>query len=390
MTAEELVAFAEGLARIAAGGGGAKALANHLAHAAGVDVLVEDASWRHVATAGTGSAMPSSVRSLLDEPRHGETLRRMRDGRPGRTLVVTAADTPLGYLSVFGSGHLDALEHAIRLTGAAIGVEMARESGGTRGRRRTFWERLAAHAYHDLAAARDDAAARSIVLAPQYLAVVLELEAAGEAAATDRAALRAAAADAFRNAEADLGIVERANALLLFVPAQREVDAANARTAAALLARTLAKKQPHLRVCGGSGTAAPAISVAHSIGEAEAAATVARRIFGGGRVCAYEELGAYSLLLRGCDSAGLRAFSTGVLEPLRAYDEKHQTELERTLKLYFAVGENVKTAASTLNVHRHTVFYRLRQINEICKRSLDSPHDQLTLRMALAIDALND
>ena len=74
---------------------------------------------------------------------------------------------------------------------------------------------------------------------------------------------------------------------------------------------------------------------------------------------------------------------------LRAYDEKHQTELIRTLRLYFEVGQNVKTAAAQLNVHRHTVFYRLRQIDEIGGNTLDDPHDQLTLRAALAIDALN-
>ncbi|MDP9024839.1 MAG: helix-turn-helix domain-containing protein, partial [Candidatus Eremiobacteraeota bacterium] len=83
-----------------------------------------------------------------------------------------------------------------------------------------------------------------------------------------------------------------------------------------------------------------------------------------------------------------QAFSARTLAPLRAYDEKHQTELERTLALYFSLGENVKTAAAQLNVHRHTVFYRLRQIAEICGCKLENPHDQLTLRLAIAIDAL--
>ena len=90
------------------------------------------------------------------------------------------------------------------------------------------------------------------------------------------------------------------------------------------------------------------------------------------------------------DVERLRAFATQTLAPLRAYDEKHQTELERTLKLYFKVGQNIKTGAERLNVHRHTVFYRLRQIAEITGRSLESPHDQLTLRLAVAIDELHD
>ncbi len=78
-----------------------------------------------------------------------------------------------------------------------------------------------------------------------------------------------------------------------------------------------------------------------------------------------------------------------MLAPLRAYDAKHQTELERTLKLYFDVGQNVKTASERLNVHRHTVFYRLRQIADISSRSLDSAGDQLTFRLAIAVDELH-
>ena len=41
MTADELVAFAEDLARIAAGGGGPQALAEHLAVRTGTGVFVE-------------------------------------------------------------------------------------------------------------------------------------------------------------------------------------------------------------------------------------------------------------------------------------------------------------------------------------------------------------
>jgi purine catabolism regulator len=138
----------------------------------------------------------------------------------------------------------------------------------------------------------------------------------------------------------------------------------------------------------GVGTRVPFIDLRASIERAQAALTIARRLHGAGKVGIYEELGAYPLLLQGADPAALRAFASATLAPLRAYDEKHQTELERTLHLYFSVGENVKTAADRLNVHRHTVFYRLRQINDICRCKLDDPHDQLTLRMAIAIDAL--
>ena len=62
-------------------------------------------------------------------------------------------------------------------------------------------------------------------------------------------------------------------------------------------------------------------------------------MFGGGKVMPYEELGIYPLLHRGgAQREEWKAFAERVLEPLRAYDEKHQTELVRTLRLFFDVG----------------------------------------------------
>jgi sugar diacid utilization regulator len=252
-----------------------------------------------------------------------------------------------------------------------------------------LWERLAAAAYVDASAARDDAAARGVTLATHYVAIALEAEISDEqTGAADQAALRETAMQTFRSSDADAGLWERGTTLFFFVPAAREIDSANARTAASLLGRSLSKKHPQLRIGGGVGTRVPFMDLHLSVAQAAAALTISRRLYGAGRVGIHDELGAYPLLLAGADATALREFASRTLAPLRAYDEKHQTELERTLRLYFAVGENVKTAAEQLNVHRHTVFYRLRQIGEICGCKLDDPHDQLTLRMAMAIDAL--
>lgn len=387
MTADELVAFAEELNRVAAAGGGCKALADVLARRARVGVLVEDAEWRHLAACGT-SGLPSSVRPFLDA--HApHRYAPLADGRAGRTLAIDAGDKRLGRISVFGARDLDALEHIVRLTAGAIGVELARDQGGQPGRRRAFWERLATQAYVDAAAARDDAAARGVTLATHYVAIALEPEIADpQTAPADQAALRDAALQTLRSPDAETGLWERGATLFFFAPAAREIDSANARTATSLLPRTLAKKHPQLRIGGGVGTRVTFMDLHRSVAQAAAALTISRRLYGTGRIGVHEDLGAYPLLLGGADAAALREFAARILAPLRAYDDKHQTELERTLRLYFSVGENVKTAAEQLNVHRHTVFYRLRQIGEICSCKLDDPHDQLTLRMAMAIDAL--
>jgi DNA-binding PucR family transcriptional regulator len=376
VTSERIVEFAEGLARIAAAGGGPKALAAHLAAQTGGGVLLEDAQWRHLAAAGS-SDLPASARAVVES------------GAPGRCVRVVAGSTHLGWLSMF-AGPDDAGEHLLRLTAAAIAVELARDAGTGRGRRRTFWERLLAGAYHDASAARDDAAAHGVAPAAAYLAIALEAESAAEPhRPAEPAELRALATGVFRAPDADTGFLERGAALLVFVPATREVDASNARTAAKLLPKSASKRRTQLRISGGVGRVETLLALQTSAQSALAALDIGRRIYGPGYVSAYDELGSYPLLYEGANVARMARYAQSVLAPLRAYDEKHQTELERTLKLYFAVGENVKTAAAQLNVHRHTIFYRLRQIGEICGCSLESPHDQLTLRMAVAIDALH-
>jgi len=371
MTPDQLVEFAEGLARVAASGGGPTALAAHLAEITGAGILVEDADWRHIATAGKGP-LPATARGL--------------DNGRASVIPISAGSTQLGWLSIFppSEDKIDALAPIARLAASSIAVELARDAGGVRGRRRAFWERLIGQGYHDAGSAREDASARGITLAPTYLCIALEAEPSEDAMNE----LRSAAGEAFR-VEGDSSMLERGATLVVFVPAQREVDIANARTAASLLPKSIAKRNAALRVSGGVAPPSPVLEMHRAFERASAALAIARRLYGGGRIASYDDLGAYPLLYSGASVEELRTFAQSALEALRAYDEKHQTELERTLRLYFDSGENVKTTASDLSVHRHTVFYRLRQIAEISGRSLESPHDQLTLRLAIAIDALN-
>jgi PucR family transcriptional regulator, purine catabolism regulatory protein len=377
VTPQEIVEFSEALARIAASGGGPKALAAHLAHATHGGVLLEDAQWRPLATAGTGT-IPPSARSVVES------------GATGRSQRIVAGSFEIGWLSLFGTDSAPDAAILLRLTAAAIGVEMARDGRMLRERKGDFWTALLERTIHDASTARDEAAARGIALAPFYLAVALEIESGNDPrAATAASELRALAAELFRSPDADLGAVERGVTLYVFVPAARAVDASNAKTAAGLLPKNLARRKPHLRVSGGVGSVETPVALQASAQSAETALAIGRRIYGAGRVAVYDELGAYRFLYEGADVDRLKAFAAQTLAPLRDYDEKHQTELERTLKLYFNVGQNVKTAAAQLNVHRHTVFYRLRQIGEICATTLDSSHDQLTLRLAVAIDELH-
>ncbi len=331
-----------------------------------------------IAAAGSGP-IPSSARNVVES------------GAPGRATRLCSGNAHVGWLSLFANGPAREADLLLRLTAAAIGVELGRDAPALREGRGSFWEALLARTFHDANAARDEGAARGIALAPSYLTVALEAEAVDPPrGAVDTAELRALASDAFRSDDADLGFLEQGFSLLIFVPAIRSIDASNSKTAASLLPKSAAKRKGHLRISGGIGRVETLLSLHAGAATAQAALAIGRRIYGSGHVAAYEELGAYPLIYEGADVERLRAFAAEALAPLRLYDEKHQTELERTLKLYFRLGQNVKTAAEALHVHRHTVFYRLRQIAEISGRSLDTSHDQLTLRLAVAIDELHD
>ncbi len=397
ISGEGLVEFAEALARIASTGGGPKALAAHLATTLDAAVLVEDADWRHIALAGAGArAIPPSGREAIAAAHAGSNgfarLSRPGAAPEGLAVRIRGGDAPLGWLSVFpNAAPAEGGLGAIRLTAAAIGVEISRDQSGGKNRRKSFWDRLLARAYDDPLEAKDDAASRGITLAAGYVAVAIEAEGLDESSAAAKLTeLRRICLETLRSGSGEIAVLERGGGFVFLCPAPLEVDAQNVRTAATLIPRAAAKAHFGAKVVGGIGRAKEAIEAQRSVDEARESLFVTRRIFAGARVIPYEGLGVYPLLLRGGTSAtDLRAFAARVLAPLRAYDEKHQTELVRTLRLYFEVGQNVKTAAAELSVHRHTVFYRLRQIAEISGHALDNAHDQLTLRTAIAIDALD-
>jgi len=397
-SSEELVEFAEGLARIASSGGGVKALAAHVAAALSAAVLVEDAEWRHVALAGANlRSIPPSARELIaaaarEAGENAVSLPPRGEAAAGLAVRIRSGDAPLGWLAVFPNGAGSSpVPGAVRLAAAAIAVELSRDGGGAKNRRRSFWDRLIARAYDDPIEARDDAASRGISLAAGYVAVAVEAEGLEEASATTKSAeLRRICLETLRSGSGEIVVLERGGGFVFLCPAPLEVDAQNVRTAATLITRAASKSHFGAKIVGGVGRPAEAIDAAKTVDEARESMFIARRLFGGSRVMPYEDLGVYPLLLRGNATATeLRDFAERILAPLRAYDEKHQTELIRTLRLYFDVGQNVKTAAAELSVHRHTVFYRLRQISEISGHDLDSAHDQLTLRTAMAIDALD-
>ncbi|MGK5627588.1 PucR family transcriptional regulator [Streptomyces sp. URMC 123] len=126
-----------------------------------------------------------------------------------------------------------------------------------------------------------------------------------------------------------------------------------------------------------------AASTAHR--QAEQALSVARRR--GRTLVEHEQVAAGSVLPLLADDA-VRAFADGMLRALRDHDARGRGDLVASLRAWLSRHGQWDAAAADLKVHRHTLRYRMRRVEEILGRSLDDPDVRMELWLALkATDA---
>ncbi|WP_419156078.1 PucR family transcriptional regulator [Streptomyces canus] len=99
----------------------------------------------------------------------------------------------------------------------------------------------------------------------------------------------------------------------------------------------------------------------------------------------FDDLGLYRILGPGNDLRELEGFVREWLGPLIDYDAEHDTELVETLSRYFDCGGNYDDAAAALTVHRSTLRYRLQRIREISDRDLADVDTRLNLQVATRV-----
>ncbi|MFJ2560909.1 MULTISPECIES: PucR family transcriptional regulator [unclassified Streptomyces] len=135
-----------------------------------------------------------------------------------------------------------------------------------------------------------------------------------------------------------------------------------------------------------TGLSAPTgpIATAGAYKQAEQALSVARRR--GMALVEHEELAAGSILPLLADDA-VRAFAEGMLRALRDHDAKGRGDLVASLRAWLSRHGQWDAAAADLGVHRHTLRYRMRRVEEILGRSLDDPDVRMELWLALKTTA---
>lgn len=130
------------------------------------------------------------------------------------------------------------------------------------------------------------------------------------------------------------------------------------------------------------GLSAPAgpIAAATAYRQAEQALSVARRR--GQVLVEHEHVAAGSVLPLLADDA-VRAFADGLLRALRDHDATGRGDLVASLRAWLSRHGQWDAAAADLGVHRHTLRYRMRRVEEILGRSLDDPDVRMELWLSL-------
>ncbi|MFI8522096.1 PucR family transcriptional regulator [Streptomyces sp. NPDC085481] len=130
------------------------------------------------------------------------------------------------------------------------------------------------------------------------------------------------------------------------------------------------------------GLSAPTgpIAAAAAYKQAEQALSVARRR--GRALVEHEELASGSVLPLLADDA-VRAFADGLLRALYEHDATGRGDLVASLRAWLSRHGQWDAAAADLGVHRHTLRYRMRRVEEILGRSLDDPDVRMELWLAL-------
>ncbi|MCC9312178.1 PucR family transcriptional regulator [Kitasatospora sp. RB6PN24] len=138
--------------------------------------------------------------------------------------------------------------------------------------------------------------------------------------------------------------------------------------------------EEHEGLAIGVSAAAPVEEAGSAYAQAERALAVALR--GGRRSVGHEEVGAGSLLpLLGEDAVA--AFAEGLLRPLREHDRTARGDLVASLRAWLSRHGQWDAAAADLGVHRHTLRYRMRRVEELLGRSLDDTDVRMELWLAL-------
>lgn len=102
----------------------------------------------------------------------------------------------------------------------------------------------------------------------------------------------------------------------------------------------------------------------------------------------YDEMGSYKLLIAIEDEDIIANYYKETIEPITRYDSFNQTDLRNVLESYLRHSGSVKDTAEEMFIHRNTVNYKIKKIEEILRLDLSQLDNRIKLTMGLMLDHL--
>ncbi|WP_109476172.1 helix-turn-helix domain-containing protein [Paraburkholderia sp. C35] len=100
------------------------------------------------------------------------------------------------------------------------------------------------------------------------------------------------------------------------------------------------------------------------------------------------DLGPLPMLIGAADSPDVRAFMSGTIGPLIAYDRDHRTPYMETLSAYIRHGCRSQACADAMGLHVTTLRYRLARISELFGIDVETPERRFAVELALQLHKL--
>ena len=238
-------------------------------------------------------------------------------------------------------------------------------------------------------------------LEPQspHLIVLVDIDDLGDGAAAGRSEAAALdvkerlhwTVDEFMARRDVLGIsASRSDSVVILVQPGK-LDAREIIKLAGELQTVIAEMLPEISVSVGIGRPhRQLIDLRQSYYEASYAIKI-RKLKGEPRVIAsFDDLGSYGLLLGLQDTLSLEVFYDSVLGKLQDYDEQNSSDLVKSLACFLEANGHWGDAAEKLYVHRHTLRYRMKRVEEITGRDLNQSQDRMEFWLALKAKELID
>ena len=126
-------------------------------------------------------------------------------------------------------------------------------------------------------------------------------------------------------------------------------------------------------------------NLTESLEEARLALQLGTKLNGEGKSYLYSSFGLYSLFVNSQTTNRLESYFSETIKTLIEYDEKQNTDFVHTLEVYFSTNLELRETSRQLYIHRHTLNYRLKRIEEITGHSPLKYPDRLYLEVGLLL-----